>query len=113
MQNRTQSGFTLLEVLIALAILSGVVVAIMVTLNNHLNATQRIREVAEASLLASEVAEEFSLTGLPQAEEGEFPAHAGYRWRYSTEALEIAIAKKVYITVSKGKSDIVTLETYR
>ena len=48
------SGFTLLEIMIALAIVGGLLITLIYTLNYHLNLAERHETVTIASLLARE-----------------------------------------------------------
>ncbi len=50
----TQRGFTLLEVLIALAIISGVLVTIISTVNYHLSLIERHETITVATLIGRE-----------------------------------------------------------
>lgn len=107
-------GFTLLEVIIALAIISGVIVTILTTLNYHLGATDRIESMTTATMLAREKVEDINLNGLPAEKEGDFaPRFPGFRWQYYTEDLPIPGIKKVYLTVTWGRDNKVLIETYK
>ncbi len=106
-------GFTLLETLIALAIISGVLVTVLVTLDYHIDATGRIRAMTTATLLAREKVEDITINGLPVVSEGDFaPAFPGFKWQYYTEDLSIPGIKKVYLTVTWGRNNRVLIETY-
>ncbi len=110
----SNKGFTLLEVMVALMILSGVIVTIITTVNYHLRAVDNIESITTATLLAREKIEDINLNGLPLDKEGDFsPGFTGFRWSYYAEDLPIAGIKKVYLTVTWGKGDKVTIETYR
>ncbi len=107
-------GFTLLEVVIALAIISGVIVTVLTTLNYHLEVTDRIESMATATILAREKVEDINLNGLPAKKEGDFaPGFPGFRWQYYTEDLPIPGIKKVYLTVTWGGNNKVVIETYK
>jgi len=107
-------GFTLLEVIIALAIISGVIVTVLTTLNYHLGATERIESMTTATILAREKIEDINLNGLPAEKEGDFaPGFPGFRWQYYTEDLPIPGIKKVYLTVTWGSNNKVVIETYK
>lgn len=106
-------GFTLLEIMIAIAILSGIIITIIASLNYHLSFVQRDRDITTATLLAKEKLEEIKLLGIPQVKEGDFiPKIEGFSWKYDTEELEIKGIKKIYLTVSWGKSESISMETY-
>jgi general secretion pathway protein I len=64
-------GFTLLEVMIALAVIGGLLVTVIYTLNYHLGIAQRHETVTVASLLAKAKIGEME-TG-PFESEGAFP----------------------------------------
>lgn len=107
------SGFTLLEVVLALAILSGLVVAVLTSLNEQIRAVDRVRAVTTATMLARERAEEISMYGIPNEVEGDFaPRFTDYRWDCRTEELGVQGIRKIYITV-KGNGERVVIETYR
>lgn len=104
-------GFTLLEIMVALAILSGVVITILTSLNYHLKAVDRIKAITTATLLAKEKVEEISLQGIPKVVEGDLSG--GFQWRLSTEDTILPGVKKIYLTVSWGKDGKVLIETYK
>ncbi len=56
-------GFTLLEVMVALAIMSGVVLTVISSVNFHLSLVARDREETIALLLARSKLEELQLPG--------------------------------------------------
>lgn len=103
-----EEGFTLLESLISLAILSGVIVTILTVLNTHLAASNRLSESTAAMALAVEKIEEIRLYGdKPVDREEEF----GYRIKYSEEESE-ADLKKVCVQVGWGLNEQVGLCAY-
>ena len=112
-QGEQRAGFTLLEIMIAIAILSGVIITIIGSLNYHLSFVQRDRDITIATLLAKEKLEEIKILGISQVKEGNFiPRVEGFIWKYDTEELDIKGIKKIYLTVSWGKSESISMETY-
>ncbi len=67
-----ERGFTLLEVMLALAILAGVVVTLLSSLNYHLGVASDNRDTLIASILARGKVEEMDLMGPPEKEAGGF-----------------------------------------
>jgi general secretion pathway protein I len=63
-------GFTLLEVMVALAIMAGVVLTVISSVNYHLSLTARNNEETVALLLARAKLEELELLGKQQMAEG-------------------------------------------
>lgn len=109
-----EKGFTLLETVIALAILSGVVVTLITVLNLHISAADRVQAITTATLLGREKIEEISIYGLPVQRQGEFSrGFEKFKWTVRDEDLERYGAKKIYLTVMWGKADKVDLITYR
>jgi len=101
-------GFTLLEVLIALAILSGVVVTVLTVLNTHLAASMRLSGRVEAMTVAAEKIERVRLDGgVPTGREDE----PGYAVTYTEEEAEAGLAK-VCVEVSWGVDEQVGLCAY-
>lgn len=75
-------GFTLIEVMAALAILSGVIVTALASVNYHLDASVRARDIVTATVLGRYKAEETRLMGGEAETEGDFgPAFDGFRWK--------------------------------
>lgn len=105
---KSQGGFTLLEVLIALAILSGVIVTIITVLNSHLAASTRFSDTATATLIAREKLEEALLTGVPQKYTKEFD---GYSLDYQVDDAGAGLDRVCAIVVW-GKDEKVSVCSY-
>lgn len=101
-------GFTLLEALIALAILSGVIVTALTVMNTHLAASSRLSQRAAAMNVAAAKIEEVRLYGaVPPADDGA----SGYRVKYTEEKAE-ADLKKVCVEVGWDINEQVGLCAY-
>lgn len=107
------SGFTLLEVMIALAIVSGVVATVITSLNFHLGAVEQNRDKVVATFLAREKYEETRLFGPPETGKGGFrEGLEDFSWEYAREDYLIPGVKKVLVTVFWNDGDSVEIETY-
>ncbi len=110
-------GFTLLEVMVALAILSGVVLTVLNSVNYHLSLTNRNRDEAVATLLARMKLEELGFLDkeeLAQVKEGTFkPDWPEYSWKAELSSLPVALLKKLTVTVTWGaERRSISLDTY-
>jgi general secretion pathway protein I len=110
-------GFTLLEVMVALAIMAGVVLTILSSVNYHLSLTGRNQEEAAAVLLARVKIEELELLSskdLAQAKEGTFtPEWPDYSWKAEISPLPVPLLKKLTVTVTWGaERRTLSLDTY-
>lgn len=106
-----QGGFTLLEVLISLAILSGVIVTIITVMNSHLAASTRLSEKSNAALIAREKLDEALLLGVPRTGGGELPGMPGYELIYTSEEAQEGL-QKVCSRVNWGKDENVAVCAY-
>jgi len=99
-------GFTLLEIMVALAIMAGVILTILSSVNYHLSLTGRNQDEAIAVLLAREKIEELELLdreNLAQGKEGTFsPDWPEYSWKAELSPMPVALLKKLTVTVTWG-----------
>ncbi|MBI5048567.1 MAG: type II secretion system protein GspI [Deltaproteobacteria bacterium] len=103
----------MLEIMVSLALLSGVIITILGSLNYHLSIIERDRDMTIATMLAREKLEEMKTGGILQDKEGDFaPKFENFRWKYDAEDTQISGLKKVYLSVSWGRDERITLETY-
>lgn len=105
---KAEEGFTLLEVLIALAILSGVIVTIITVMNSHIAASTRLSDTAAATLIAREKLEEALLMGVPRKYTKEID---GYSLDYSTDEAGAGL-ERICADVSWGKDEKVSVCSY-
>jgi general secretion pathway protein I len=113
-------GFTLLEVMIALAIISISLVTLLCLGNRSIDINGRLQKITQATLLAqhkmTEV-ETFSQNGEEyQEEEGDFDTpFNGYRWRTTLEDTPLSSIQMVTVIVSWGdekKNEMVDLTSF-
>lgn len=107
-----EEGFTLLEAVVSLAILSGVIVTIIYSINYNLKTAERLKTLSTATNLAREFFQDMDVSGVPDIREGAFPDRPGFRWRLEMEDMSIEGVKKLKLDVTSG-AEAVSVETYR
>ena len=98
-------GFTLLEVMIAMAILAIALVAVFQSHSQSLSMADNARFLTTASLLAQKRMAEFEATsGIQvQSEQGDFGEDfAAYTWTVVVSNTEIGMIKKIEVTVTNS-----------
>lgn len=96
-------GFTLLEVMIALAIMAGVVLTVISSFNWHLNQVGRDREETVAVLLARGKLEDPNLLSGEKTAGNFGPERPEVGWAVTTEATELPGLAKLTLTVTWGE----------
>jgi general secretion pathway protein I len=106
-------GFTLLEVVIALAIMAGVVLTVIASFNYHVGIVSRDREETEAVLMARSKLEEPGFPD-PDKRQGNFaPDRPDMMWKAETEPTELPGLLRLILTVSWGEGKrTLSLEQY-
>lgn len=98
-------GFTLLEVVIALAIMAGVLVTVISSLNYHLSIIGQDREETVAALLGRARLEDPDFAN-QQADKGNFgPDHPELKWQVELLPADIPLMNRKKLTVSWGDED--------
>lgn len=108
-------GFTLLEVMVALAIMAGVTLTVLGTVNYHLAAIAAERDSTALTLLAlAKLAELEQLASIPDDSGGTLaPRHPELYWRAVRSATEISLLGKLELRVwYPGDKGEVMLERY-
>lgn len=94
-------GFTLLEVMIALAIMAGVVLTLISAFNTQLDRVARSREETVAAMLGRAKLEELELLKGAQPAEGTFaPTAPDLHWKLEPEPTYVPIVKRLTMTVT-------------
>ncbi len=111
-------GFTLLEVMVSLAIMAGVVLTVISAVNYHLAIASRDREETIAILLARAKMEELDIPDNGEdarKTEGTFgPEWPDYSWKTETAATAVPGFRSVTVTVSwSGDRRTLSLEKYQ
>ena len=95
-ERSTQHGFTLLEVVIALAIMAGVVLTVIASFNYHVGIVGRDREETEAVLMARAKMEEPGFPD-PEKKQGNFaPDRPDMTWKVETEPTQLASRGRLF-----------------
>lgn len=109
---RGQQGFTLLEVMVSLAIVGGLLMTVLYTLNYNLGITERQFAVTSMTNLAKEKLEEMETQ--PRETEGNFPAPYE-ALTYETKVRDSAFPEitEIAATVGDGKTRVMLSELIR
>ncbi len=110
-------GFTLLEVMVALAILAGTVLTVISAVNYHLSLVAEDREDTIALLLARSKVEELEFAdpkGAVREKQGTFaPEQPDVAWKAEVSAMSAPVFSKMTVTVAWGNEGrTVSLEDY-
>jgi general secretion pathway protein I len=108
-------GFTLLEVVVALAIMAGVILTVLGSLNYHLDSISAERDTTTLTILArNRLVELEQQGGLQKKSEGTFaPDHADVTWRAELFPAKLPALQKLVLTVQRtGDKREVTLVRY-
>ncbi|WP_454918096.1 PulJ/GspJ family protein [Xanthobacter sediminis] len=116
----SQAGFTLLEVLVALAVTSAVLAAIGLVVGGNARATRALEQ--RAALIETARAVEAGIPPRDQLEDGRLDgAVAGHAWRMDVQPLDVGdipagarwVPRRVLIRVRGPGGGLVELETVR
>ena len=109
---RGQQGFTLLEVMVSLAIVGGLLMTVIYTLNYNLGITDKMFSVTNMTNLAKEKLAEMETE--PRETEGYFPAPYE-ALNYETKVLNSAFPEitEIAVTVGDGKTRVLLSELIR
>jgi general secretion pathway protein I len=100
-----EGGFTLLEIMISLAIIGGLLVTVIYTLNYHLSLAERQEFQTTATMLSKNKMAEAEKN--PVASKGEFPEHyAGYRYATAITESPYPGVSVLTVAVSRGNEDV-------
>ena len=103
-----EGGFTLLEIMISLAIIGGLLVTVIYTLNYHLSLAERQEFQTIATMLSKNKMAEAEKD--PVASKGEFPEpYSGYRYATAISEAPYPGVSVLTVAVSRGKEDDVKL----
>ena len=114
------AGFTLLEVMVALAIVAIALVALLGLSSRTLTVNDRVQHITRATLLAQQRLAEIE-TGVPlrqgdQELQGGFPApFDNYRWRVSYQDTPLPAIRQVTVVVAWGdeaKNEAVEMSSF-
>lgn len=111
--HRSDKGFTLLEVMVALAIIATSLVTLLGTHLLSLDLAQKHKDQTMAAMLARGKLEETMSDGFDSlaSDSGPFESHPGYEWETDVEETESENLKKVTITIKYPPDGEFVLET--
>ncbi len=119
--SRGSRGFTLLEVMVALAIIGIALVTLLSLANRSISLGGKLQKVTQATLLAQEKMTEVELGAqsggaAEQVGEGVFSEPFGiYRWRVGLSDTPLASVAQVTVTVAWGneaKNEAVAIDSF-
>jgi len=100
------SGFTLLEVMISLAITGGILVTLIYTLNYHLGIAERQRTITDCTMLAKQKL--YEIEKEPSTSKGQFESpYSGFSYETAVLSSNYPSMKEIKVTVSKDKESCV------
>ena len=102
-----EGGFTLLEVMIALAVVAIALVSLLTLANRSIAVNARLQKITQATLLAQEKMTEVEVNSKQgqtvREGEGTFPApNENYRWRVTLTETPLPSVQQVTVTVLWG-----------
>ena len=100
-----EGGFTLLEIMISLAIMGGLLVTVIYTLNYHLSLAERQEFQTTATMLSKNKIAEAEKN--PVASKGEFPEpYSGYSYTTAITESPYPGVSVLSVAVSRGNEDV-------
>lgn len=109
-RSHRREGFTLLEVMISVAVAGALLVTLLYTLNYHLGIADRHETVTMATLLGMEKLAEVRQN--PSQSEGEFPPpYENYAFKTEIQGTQYPGVSEISVTVKAGREEI-TLREY-
>lgn len=103
------AGFTLLEIMISLAVVGGLLITLIYTLNYHLDIAEKHERITVASLLAKEKLSEIEKN--PSETKGAFPEpYSAYQYNAGIRESLYPGISEVYVIVSTGKEEVKFIE---
>lgn len=109
---RDERGFTLLEVVISLAVVGGLLVTLLYTLNYHLGIADRHRVVTVATELAK--SKMYDMEKTPVVEKKAFPdPYADYSYETSIRSSLMPGMSEIGVVVTNGKESVTMSELVR
>jgi general secretion pathway protein I len=100
-----QKGFTLLEIMIALAIIGGLLITLLYSLNYHLGIAERHETITIATMLAKSKLRD--LEEKPAPVKGDFPdPYSAYHYAAEITESPYPGISEIRVTVGSGKEQV-------
>ena len=100
-----RKGFTLLEIMIALAIIGGLLITVLHSLNYHLGIAERHETITMATILAR--SKLIEIEKIPAATTGDFPEpYNGYHYTTGVKDSPYPGISEISVTVGNGNENI-------
>lgn len=109
MKSRNSKGFTLLEVMISVAILAIAFVPILGIRDRSIKAAVEAEKLTKATLMASSIMSEIEIKGLGDTKEG---FENGFTWVVSEEPAPIENLKVIRLTIMHNKKSVLEVTEY-
>src|SRR3990172_12704478 len=114
LNRKSEGGFTLLEVMIALSIVAGVIITVLVSLNYQLHIVNDSRDVVIATILGKKMAEKTAFLSPMEKKKGDFGAEfPQFLWELDLEDTQFKTLKRMNIKVLWGKGRNVSIVSYK
>jgi general secretion pathway protein I len=102
-------GFTLLEIMISLAVIGGLLVTLLYSVQYHLGIAEKHEVLTVSTILAKNKLME--LEENPSTATGEFPGpYSGYRFVTGVKESQYPGISEIFIVVTKDKEDVMLSE---
>ncbi|MHB8881350.1 MAG: type IV pilus modification PilV family protein [Thermodesulfovibrionales bacterium] len=99
------SGFTLLEIMVSLAIIGGLLVTLVYSLNYHLGIAEKHEFITIGSMLAKSKLTELETN--PSSSKGKFPEpYDSYQYSAEVKKYPLPGISEVSVTVSRDKDEL-------
>lgn len=115
---RDRSGFTLIEIMISLAVLAIALTVLLGLRNRDIALSAYTGHITEATLLARQKVAEISFAGFPDigAREGDFgEEHPGYKWKQEVKATPYDVVRELSVEIlwrEGGRDETVRFTTF-
>lgn len=102
---RKKAGFTLLEIMVALAIIGSLLVTVLYSLNYHLGIAEKHEFITVATMLAKNKMSD--MEQIPSAGKGTFPdPYSAYNYETGVKDSSYPGLSEMWVTVSKDKENV-------
>ena len=113
LNRKSEGGFTLLEVMIALSIVAGVIITVLVSLNYQLGIINDNRDIVIATILGKKMVGKAELLAPTEKKKGDFGSEfPQFSWEMNLEDTQFKTLKRMDMKVLWGKGREVSIASY-